>query len=76
LGKLVFVLRERPQNVPLRLMSAIDTGPLLRQLKLGLERSGFWSVAACPAGYRAEQDKHSALPKVRFEKKEIIPYLP
>ncbi|HEY5770745.1 MAG TPA: NAD(P)H-dependent oxidoreductase [Terrimicrobium sp.] len=43
---------------------------------LGLEASGFWTVAACPAGYRAEEDKHSALPKVRFEKNEIINYLP
>jgi len=43
---------------------------------LGLEGSGFWTVAACPAGYRAETDKHSALPKVRFEKQEIITYIP
>jgi nitroreductase len=43
---------------------------------LGLEGSGFWTVAACPAGYRVETDKHSALPKVRFEKQEIITYIP
>jgi nitroreductase len=43
---------------------------------LGLEGSGFWTVAACPAGYRAAEDKYSALPKVRFEKREIITYLP
>ena len=43
---------------------------------LGLEGSGFWAVAACPAGYRAQEDKHSALPKVRFSKEEIINYLP
>jgi nitroreductase len=30
---------------------------------LGLEGSGFWTVAACPAGYRAETDKHAALPR-------------
>jgi len=43
---------------------------------LGLEGSGFWTVAACPAGSRAETDKHSALPTVRFEKQEIITYIP
>jgi nitroreductase len=43
---------------------------------LGLEGSGFWTVAACPAGYRAEEDKHSTLPKVRFERNEVISYLP
>jgi hypothetical protein len=43
---------------------------------LGLEGSGFRTVAACPAGYRAETDKHSALAKVRFEKQEIITYIP
>ena len=32
-GKLVFVLREGPQHVPLRLVSAIDTETLLGQLK-------------------------------------------
>lgn len=43
---------------------------------LGLEGSGFWTVAACPAGYRAAEDKYSTLPKVRFEKEHIITYLP
>ncbi len=31
---------------------------------LGLEGSGFWTVAACPAGYRAALDSYSANPKV------------
>jgi nitroreductase len=43
---------------------------------LGLEGSGFWAVAACAAGYRAAEDKYSTLPKVRFEKEDIITYLP
>jgi nitroreductase len=43
---------------------------------LGLEGTGYWTVAACPAGYRAAEDKYSALAKVRFEKKDIITYLP
>jgi nitroreductase len=43
---------------------------------LGLEGSGYWTVAACPAGYRVVEDKYATLPKVRFEKKDIIKYLP
>jgi hypothetical protein len=43
---------------------------------LGLEGSGYWTVAACPAGYRAVEDNYATLPKVRFEKKDIINYLP
>lgn len=39
---------------------------------LGLEGSGFFTVAACPAGFRADGDRHSALPKVRFEKHHMI----
>ena len=39
---------------------------------LGLEGSGYFTVAACPAGYRAETDRHAALPKVRHMKHEII----
>lgn len=43
---------------------------------LGLEGSGYWTVAACPAGYRAKTDTHSTRPKVRFRKREIISYIP
>lgn len=43
---------------------------------LGLVGSGYWTVAACPAGYRTAEDNYSALPKVRFKKEEIITYLP
>lgn len=42
---------------------------------LGLEGSGYFTVAACPAGYRAEGDKYSTAPKVRFEKHHIITHL-
>jgi hypothetical protein len=31
---------------------------------------------ACPAGYRAAEDQYSIFPKVRFDKKDIITYLP
>lgn len=39
---------------------------------LGLEGSGFFTVAACPAGYRAATDKYAALPKVRFKAEDVI----
>ena len=39
---------------------------------LGLEGTGYFTVAACPAGYRSEGDKYASLPKVRFEKNEMI----
>ncbi len=42
---------------------------------LGLEGSGYFTVAACPAGYRAEADKYAKLPKVRFEKSQVIQYI-
>jgi len=42
---------------------------------LGLEGSGYFTVAACPAGYRAETDKYAKLPKVRFEKSQVIQYI-
>lgn len=42
---------------------------------LGLEGTGYFTVAACPAGYRSEDDKYAKLPKVRFEKKDVITHL-
>ena len=86
-GQLVFVLREGPRHVPLQPRERDQYGDTLRQLRWRyatkqfdpgrkIDSSTFWTVAACPAGYRAEEDKHSALPKVRFEKTEIINYLP
>lgn len=39
---------------------------------LGLEGTGFYTVAACPAGYRAATDKYAALPKVRFAAETVI----
>lgn len=42
---------------------------------LGLEGSGYFTVAACPVGYRAESDKYAKLPKVRFEKSQVIQYI-
>lgn len=39
---------------------------------LGLEGSGYETLAACPVGYRLETDKYATLPKVRFAKDELI----
>lgn len=39
---------------------------------LGLKDSGYATVAACPLGYRAADDKYAILPKVRFEAKDVI----
>jgi len=39
---------------------------------LGLEGSGFFTVAACPAGYRSADDKYAVLPKVRFANNDVI----
>jgi nitroreductase len=42
---------------------------------LGLENSGFASVVCCALGYRAASDKYAALPKVRFEVKDVVRYV-
>jgi nitroreductase len=39
---------------------------------LGLEGTGYSTVVACAAGYRAVDDKYSRLPKVRFPADEVI----
>ena len=39
---------------------------------LGLKGSGYATVAACPVGYRAADDKYASAPKVRFEAKDVI----
>jgi nitroreductase len=39
---------------------------------LGLDGTGFATVAACPLGYRAADDKYASTPKVRFETGDII----
>ena len=42
---------------------------------LGLAGTGYKTVVACAAGYRAADDKYAALPKVRFENKDVLAYL-
>ena len=42
---------------------------------LGLVGSGWKSVVACPAGFRAEDDKHASVPKIRFDSSELIVHM-
>jgi nitroreductase len=39
---------------------------------LGLEGSGYKTVVACAAGYRAAGDKYAALAKVRYETSDLV----
>jgi len=39
---------------------------------LGLQGTGYGTVAACPVGYRAADDKYASAPKVRFEAKDVV----
>ncbi|MBX3443054.1 MAG: NAD(P)H-dependent oxidoreductase [Planctomyces sp.] len=56
----------------------VDTCPLegIQPAKydelLQLPQSGHMTIVACAAGYRAADDKHAALPKVRFPAEEMI----
>ncbi len=42
---------------------------------LGLSAKGYHSVLLCPAGYRAEDDKYSQLPKVRYPTEDVVEYI-
>lgn len=39
---------------------------------LGLKGSGWRTLCACPAGYRAEDDKYASIPKVRYAATEVV----
>lgn len=41
---------------------------------LGLEGSGYKTIAAIAAGYRASDDKYQSLKKVRFDSADVIQY--
>jgi nitroreductase len=43
---------------------------------LNLHETGYSTVVACAAGYRAEDDKYADLAKVRFAKSDVIKLLP
>jgi len=42
---------------------------------LGLTGRGLSAAVACPAGYRAVDDKYASLPKVRFRAEQLIDYI-
>ena len=42
---------------------------------LGLAQQGLTTAVLCTLGYRADTDKYAQLPKVRFEKDEVIEYI-
>ena len=42
---------------------------------LGLEAQGLQSVVCCPVGYRSADDKYAAMPKVRWNKSDVIIHL-
>jgi nitroreductase len=56
----------------------IDTCPMegMEPVKydeiLGLAGTGYHTVVACAAGYRAADDKYAAIPKVRFRAEEVV----
>ena len=60
---------------------AVDTCPLEGidpreyDALLDLPAKGFNTIVACAAGYRSADDKYATLPKVRFEKSELIQHL-
>jgi nitroreductase len=42
---------------------------------LGLMGTGYTTLCACPAGYRADDDKYATIPKVRFPLSEVVTHL-
>lgn len=54
-------------------MEGLD--PAAYDKALGLEGTGYYTVAACPAGYRAADDKQAARAKVRFPKDKVIAHI-
>ena len=59
-------------------MVGIDTCPMegiepaLMDDVLGLKDSGYTTIVACAAGYRAADDKYAATKKVRFKAEDVI----
>src|SRR5262245_20756046 len=62
-------------------MLGIDTCPMegIEPAKydalLGLGQQGYATVVACVAGYRAKDDKYSALAKVRFRLEDVVQHV-
>ncbi|MDD5198324.1 MAG: NAD(P)H-dependent oxidoreductase [Terrimicrobiaceae bacterium] len=55
-------------------MEGLD--PAAYDKALGLEGSGYFTVAVCPSGYRAAGDKSASRAKVRFAKDQLITHIP
>ncbi|MCX7869582.1 MAG: NAD(P)H-dependent oxidoreductase [Terrimicrobiaceae bacterium] len=55
-------------------MEGID--PAAYDRILGLEGTGFFTLAGCAAGYRHPEDKYAARPKVRFPADQVIQRIP
>jgi nitroreductase len=59
-------------------MLGVDTCPMEGLIPdkydeiLGLVGTDYGTIVACPAGYRAEDDKYATKPKVRFPLEEMI----
>lgn len=51
-------------------MEGID--PTLMDETLGIKESGYTTVVACAAGYRAADDKYATTKKVRFKAEDVI----
>jgi nitroreductase len=51
-------------------MEGID--PVKYDEALGIGAQGYRTVVACPAGYRALDDKYAQVPKVRFRTEDVI----
>jgi nitroreductase len=42
---------------------------------LGLDAKGYRALAAVPVGYRSMDDKYATLPKVRYDRKDVIEHI-
>jgi nitroreductase len=51
-------------------MEGID--PVRYDEVLGIGVQGYRTVVACPAGYRAADDKNAQAPKVRFKTEDVV----
>lgn len=62
-------------------MMGVDTCPMegIDPVKydevLRIAELGYQTVVACPAGYRATDDKQAAIPKVRFRTEDVIQHI-
>ena len=54
-------------------MEGID--PVKYDEVLGIGKQGYRTVVACPAGYRAADDRNARLPKVRFRVEDVIEHI-